>query len=448
METGETSAASSSTSATPCPAGLAVDGRGNLFVADAANGKILRVDAATGKVTTAVSGMVTPGDIAFDRQGDLFASEQGRNRVIAFGAIGDPSNLTLAAPSVFPAPCPQVSNPFTFCNEPQGGTSAQATFTLTNTSATTTLTGITITPAFVPANTQPPPAPTNFTNESTSCTATLNPGATCTINIAFTPLSTGAITGILTVTDNQGDSVSVNLAGTAGTFSLQLAGGQTSELTIPQGNTATFMAQIVPDNIYGEDGEKVSFSCPSNLPLFTNCSFNPCPVSITPGTTASFNIVFVTSSSTVSAPTITNPCNSTSSTAIARHAGTIILRVPPGSNPNGRDNLPMRTVLAMLAAICIALLASYFAVSARRSSATVTTRRRIPLIFAFAGICAILFIGCHHSGVVSSSATPVGTYSLTIFGNAIDANGNSLHASRSLTVTIDVIQQGTGINPF
>ncbi len=443
LETSEQTTSASS-SAKPCPAGLAVDGRGNLFVSDAAKGRILRIDAATSKLTTAASGMLTPGDIAFDRNGDLFVSEQGRDRVLAFADLGDPSNLTLTAPAAFPAPCPQVTNPFTFCTEPQGGTTAQAAFTLTNTS-NTTLTGITITPAFVPTNTQPQPPPTNFTNESTSCTATLNPGASCTINMAFTPLSTGPISGTLSVTDNEGDSVSVNLAGTADTFSLQFASGQTTELTVAQGNSVTFMAQVVPDDLFGANGEQVSFSCPANLPIFSTCEFKPCPISITPGTAASFNIVYGTSTETTPAPPVSNPCGGgTSSTArIRRAAGTMIFRVaPPPSNSGGAMRLLAFAALAILAMLGLVLASRGFAFGGRRF-------RRVPLIFAAAAITAIVLAGCHHSKQIGSSATPTGTYSLTVLGNALDANGNPLNASRSLTMTLDVVQQGTtGSSPF
>jgi len=417
-----------------CPSGLAADGHANLFVADANAGKILRVDATTNKMTTPVAGMITPGDIQFDHEGDLFVAEQGRMRILAFGALGIPaSNLTITVPALFPVPCPQVSNPFTFCNEPQGGVSQQAIFTVTNTSAST-ITGLTITPAFVPPGTNPLPPPTNFTTENTSCTATLAPNATCTISVAFTPLTTGAITGSLSVTDIQGDSTTVNLAGTGDTFSLQLASGQPLQVTIFQGQTATFMAQVVPDNVYGANGEQVSFSCPANLPQFSTCSFNPCPISITPGTAASFNIVIVTSSLVQSAPNVPNPCDTPASSAVrGPRVGTMIFRIAPPAPPADGARFPALALLAIFGAIALLLGVIYARVQ--------SPSRRVSAIFAVATFAALIFAGCGGSkGVVPSPATPVGVTSMTILGNALDANGNSLNASRPLPIILGVLK--------
>src|SRR5579864_4357033 len=55
-----------------CPDGLVLDGGGSLFVADSAGGRILRIDAATQKLTTAASNISGPGEIAFDADGNLF----------------------------------------------------------------------------------------------------------------------------------------------------------------------------------------------------------------------------------------------------------------------------------------------------------------------------------------------------------------------------------------
>jgi sugar lactone lactonase YvrE len=431
----EPAATVASAAAKVCPAGLAADGRGNLFVADANNGKILRVDAISGKLTTPVAGMITPGDIEFDRDGDLFVAEQGRSRIIAMGQLGAPlSNLTLTAPALFPAPCPQVSNPFTFCNTPQGGTSKQAIFTLTNTSATVTETGITITPAFVPVGTNPPPPPTNFTTISTSCTSTLAPNATCSITMAFTPLTTGAITGSLGVTDVQGDSTTANLAGTSDTFTLQLAAGQPTEVSIFQGGTATWMAEIVPDNVYGSNGEQVSFGCPANMPLFTTCSFTPCPVAITPGTNASFNIVIATSSVTKSTPPVPNPCDSAAAGAApGLRRPTMFIYVRQPVQQRGAILFP---ALALLAILCVLTLVFGWYYARRRSP-----RRLVATLLAFAAFAAIVFVGCGGSkGVIPTKATPVGITNLTFLGDAVDSQGNPLNASRPISIVLNVLK--------
>jgi hypothetical protein len=69
-----------------------------------------------------------------------------------------------------------------------GGLSAAKTFTVTNTSLIAiSIKGITVSGNF---------------NETTTCGATLAAGASCTISVVFAPLSSGALTGTLTVTNS------------------------------------------------------------------------------------------------------------------------------------------------------------------------------------------------------------------------------------------------------
>jgi sugar lactone lactonase YvrE len=78
------------------PVGVALDGDGNLFVADMGNSRIRRIDAASGIITTVAgtgvpgfgdgaattAAMVnTPAGVAFDASGNLFVADSGNNRV-------------------------------------------------------------------------------------------------------------------------------------------------------------------------------------------------------------------------------------------------------------------------------------------------------------------------------------------------------------------------------
>ena len=78
------------------PSGLAVDGLGDLFIADTYNDCIRRVDAATGVITTVAGGahgfagdggtatsaaVAYPSGVAVDGLGDLFIADTGNNRV-------------------------------------------------------------------------------------------------------------------------------------------------------------------------------------------------------------------------------------------------------------------------------------------------------------------------------------------------------------------------------
>jgi sugar lactone lactonase YvrE len=429
-------ARSTTASGSICPAGLAVDGRGNLFVADANSGQILRVDATSSKKTEAVVGMLEPGDIAFDSQGDLFISEQGRNRILAIPEVGDPaSNLTLTAPA--PPACPQGAS-FTYCNEPSGGTSASFTFTLMNNSASP-ISGITITPAFVPVGTNPPPAPTNFTTTSTTCTSTLSPGTSCTINVAFTPLAAGPIQGQLSVSDSvPSDTQSISLTGTGDDFGLTIVNGQPTEVTASQGNTATFMAQLNADSIFGLQGETVELACPANLPEFTTCEFQPCPLTPVVGGSVPFSILINTSTKTDETPPIPNPCNSMAAGVRQHRAGAPsgVLFITTPRPPGHATRFP--ALMALLAALILAGFASVAVRLARPGAGRAARRAFAAIALLAAGSAAA---ACHGNKNANSTATPTGVTNMNVVANAFDSSGNSMNASRGLQITLDVIQQ-------
>jgi trimeric autotransporter adhesin len=77
------------------PQSVAVDTAGNLFIADTNNGRIRRVDAGTGSITTIAGGgasvgegapatdssLLRPGGVAVDPTGNILIAETGANRV-------------------------------------------------------------------------------------------------------------------------------------------------------------------------------------------------------------------------------------------------------------------------------------------------------------------------------------------------------------------------------
>ncbi len=107
-----------------------------------------------------------------------------------------------------------TGGPLAFGNQPTGTTSASRTLTLHNT-GTAGGTGITV----VAATTSTPTTPNQFARPAGAaggtCGATLAAAATCTINIVFSPTSTGAKTGTVTITANVAVAGSpVGLSGT------------------------------------------------------------------------------------------------------------------------------------------------------------------------------------------------------------------------------------------
>lgn len=78
------------------PSGLAVDGAGNIYIADNAGNQVVRIDAATGTQTTVGTGLLSPGGVAVNSAGDVFIADTGNNRVVVAPAGGGPQ-LTVGA---------------------------------------------------------------------------------------------------------------------------------------------------------------------------------------------------------------------------------------------------------------------------------------------------------------------------------------------------------------
>jgi sugar lactone lactonase YvrE len=71
------------------PVGLAVDGAGNVFVADTALTSVVEVPSGGGQ-TTVGSGLTNPGGVAVDGAGDVFIADTFDNRVVEVPAGGGP----------------------------------------------------------------------------------------------------------------------------------------------------------------------------------------------------------------------------------------------------------------------------------------------------------------------------------------------------------------------
>ncbi len=322
-----------------------------------------------------------------------------------------------------------------FCNEPTGGSPAPVAYTLTNTSGTQ-LTGLTIAPPL--PTIQPPPPPVNFTVTSTSCTATLAANASCTINVAFTPLAAGLQQGAVTATDTQGDVAAINLAGTGDDFSMQIVPGMSPQVTVSQGNTATFRAQLTADSVFGQNGEIVTLTCPINLPQFTTCSFTPCPMTPMAGGTLPFSVLIATSTTTVLTPEVPNPCNSPAAALVPGGRGPSgILRIVT-DRPERASQFPAR--LAILATL--ALLLGTLGFSATRAlPAFGPGARRALVAFALIAFSGALLSACGNKNNANSTATPLGTTTMNVVAVVTDSSGNSLNASRGLQIVLEVLKQ-------
>lgn len=83
------------------PVGLAFDLAGNLLEADAGSGKILKFSTVDGTRTTFASGVGTPAGLAFDGNGNLFVADFDGGKILKFTPDGTRS--TFASGLSFPA---------------------------------------------------------------------------------------------------------------------------------------------------------------------------------------------------------------------------------------------------------------------------------------------------------------------------------------------------------
>jgi sugar lactone lactonase YvrE len=448
-----------------CPDGLALDGGGNLFVADSAGSRILRVDAASQKLTTAASNVSLPGEIAFDADGNLFIAEQGRNRISEIKALGQPvANVTLTPPPapVPPAgvPCPVILPPpafagnTNFCAEPLAGITPTSAFILTNNSSAA-ISGIAITTIGL--------APADFVVSSTSCTTSLSAGSSCAINLGFAPTATGTRTATLVVSyTGATNPLASSVAGTGDDYQIVFASGQLTEISIDAGETGTFNLQVVPDNTFTGT---VNFICPGNLPMQTTCGFSPTSVNITtPGTAVPFSVAFTTTSRVPVPPPKTGAApmrggSSSGGNFIARGAigafaliaaivlfcfalfGSTGIPVHP-ENRRACANAEVRRHRARHGRSNNAFFRSLFFWTPRtwplvaQAGMPVLRKRLVPIACAIAlalGVAAILD-GCKSGNGSSgggSTGTPAGSYIMTVQATAQSA-------PRGVTVTLDV----------
>jgi sugar lactone lactonase YvrE len=423
------------------PNGIALDTQGNLFIADTYNERIRRVDAVTGIITTvagdgqeAFSGDGGPatsasldiarfGDVALDARGNLFIADTGNNRVRRVDAVtgiitrvagggplappigdGGPATSASLTPGlgtvdaegrlliadplhnrvrVVPLP-PFVALSATalpFSTQLLGTTSAAQTLTLTNTGMVAlNISSLAI--AFANASDY---------GETNTCGSSLGPGVNCTISVTFTPAATGSRTATLTITDDaSGSPHTVLLSGTGLSGDFSVTASPTSA-TVTRGQTATYNLSITP---LGNPSGPVTFTC-SGAPAEATCTVNPSPVNLSGSGAAS---------ATVSVST-------TAPSAVG-------MRPKPPAGP-----WIWLWMLGLLAAVGTRLMGG------RRLA-----WRRAWAPLAVAMLSLTLWAGCG-GGAPSNPGTPAGTYNLTVTGTYTSGTTTVQH---NVTLTVRV----------
>ncbi|MGH9780359.1 MAG: choice-of-anchor D domain-containing protein [Candidatus Acidiferrales bacterium] len=388
---------SAASAALAAPEGVAVDGVGNLFIADTAANAILRVEAKSGLLSHVALGtdLNSPGSLAIDRRGNLFVADRGNHRVVEFPGIGAPAPV--AAVTISPSQ-------FDFGAEPTGGTTPAQLFTLTNNSASA-LSLSTTDFSFAGAN-------LNDFTQTNNCVPQLASGASCQINVSFAPQGTGARQAVLQVSDTDPSSPqTAQVSGTGDDFQITVASGSTTQNVVP-GNSATYNLQIMPDATFSGT---VTPACPLQLPQNTlTCVVKPATLTVTAGQPAPFSVTIGTG---------------------GPNAAVIVTR-PPRNLPPG----PMRSLLflALVAMLSIVLFSRLREKSRHATglagvlAAWHLPNRRLRIAFFAATLCALLAgIGCGSSTPANPDETPPGIFS-------IDISATAQNASRAITLTLNV----------
>lgn len=383
------------------PEGLAIDGTGNIFIADTGANAILRVDAKSKMLTrvSLASSLNSPAALAMDRLGNLFVADRGNHRVVEFLGVGAPAPV--AAVTISPSQ-------FDFGDEPTGGTTSAQLFTLTNNSANA-LALSTTDFTFTGTN------PNDFT-QTNNCVPQVLAGGSCQINVTFAPQGKGVRQAVLQVADADPSSPqTAQLSGTGDDFQITVAsGGSTTQNVVP-GKSAVFNLQISPDATFSGTVTPV---CPLQLPNVTlTCAIKPTTVSVTAGQSAAFTVTIGTGGPNATATGFLLP---------------LLRNFPRG---------PMRPLffLALAATLLVLIFGGYLrSPRARlfvRMFAWNSPRPRAfaRLSFAVVAMCAtITLAGCRgYSAPSNPNETPPGIFT-------IDISATAQNASRAITLTVNV----------
>ncbi|MFY9752734.1 MAG: choice-of-anchor D domain-containing protein [Candidatus Acidiferrales bacterium] len=385
-----------------CPAGLAVNQSGDLFVSNGAENNVLRFDAMTSKVSIVGLNFASPGALALDAKGTLYASDQLRNQVVRFANQGGPAVCTNTSPSGTITLCPAT---YDFGLQPTGGKTPVFVFTATNNSSS----DVTMF-AYAIGGTNA----TDFSVQSSSCLATFSANSSCVINVIFAPSATGERDGELSLSDlTPGDAIASSVSGTGDDYQILLGSNQTQSVTITAGYTAAYNLVIQP--LQGFSGP-VTVVCPANLPSFSYCAITspsldktiPNTVDVTAGLDAPFTVTITTTNNQgVTGLKGPGPAQAAFFTGSRRPGG-----FPPASG-DSNEHLIRFLPLALSLLIALLLVAGFqFRIggSARRTFTALT----------LLALASALLAGCHHA-TAKSTGTPTGTTNLLIQGTAQNA---------------------------
>ncbi len=263
--------------------------------------------------------------------------------VVADNAAGSPHSVALSGTGT-PAPAPVATltaTSLTFAGTVVGSTTAAQGVTLANTgNAPLAIAGI----ALAGAN------PGDYT-QTTTCGATLAPGASCAISVTFAPSLTGSLAATLQITDSAlGSPQLIALSGTGDPVAVPdfAVTSPTPAQSVNPGAAASYSIVVTPNN--GAFTNPVSFSA-SGLPPGATVSF--APATVTPDNAAATTTMTIQTGKATAA--LAAPDREPLTPAALAIAFGVPLRLRRGGLPQSRHRRP-RARLAGLAALGVALL--------------------------------------------------------------------------------------------
>jgi len=296
------------------PFGIAVDGPGNIFVADTFDNRIRRVDAQSGIITT-MAGNATQG---FSGDGGPATSASLNNPYDV--ALGSSGNLLIADSAnnrireVLLAPVVTLSTTsLSFIVQLLDTTSPAQTVTVTNSGGANLIISSIVASGDYAQTSTCPISP-----------LTLNPGSTCMISVSFTPSLIGTRTGTLTITDNASDSPqAVPLTGTG--TNLIFPAASVSPTSLSFGNQllgTTSAAQVVTLTSVGTTNLSYLGITITGTNASDFAETNNCPASVAPVAYCTINVQFTPSQIGTRAGTLTIADNASDSPQLVPLSGT------------------------------------------------------------------------------------------------------------------------------
>ena len=347
---------------------------------------------------------------------------------ITDSASNSPQTVSLSGTGVLQATMSPAS--LSFGNQALATTGATKTVTLKNNLPTAlSISSIAVTGDFAQTNT---------------CGTSLGSGASCTINVAFTPTATGARTGTLTVTDSASNSPQTDSLSGVGiaqattspaslSFGSQAVGTSSTAKTVTLTNNLGTSLSISSVTVSGDYSQ--TNTCGTSLAANTNCTIS---ITFSPTTTGSRTGTL----------TVTDGANNSPQTASLTGNGVVPVTVSPVSLAFGNQ------------AVTTTSAAKSVTVSNKQPTAVTITSITTPTAYSETNTCGSLLAAqgtCTVSVTFSPATTGSQPGTLTITDNAsnspqtvnLTGTGTALPVITSLstksgTVGTSVTITGTG----